>query len=113
MSLIVKVFGCRPITSRSAGTGAVVRKPAGKESAGSGAQRRRTLYGDFDAAGKDAGADDVAGGAIAKLRGAGEEARLARQRGARPNWGLRDGGSDERCRGWPWTSETDRHSSGG
>src|SRR5438132_3463258 len=76
------------MTSRSRSTGAVVRKPPGKESAGSGAQRCRTLYGDFDAAGKDAGADDVAGGAIAKLRGAGEEARLARQRGAKTELGL-------------------------
>jgi hypothetical protein len=33
-------------------------------------------------------------------------------RKARPIWALPDAGSDERCRGWSWTSETDRHSSG-
>jgi hypothetical protein len=31
-------------------------------------------------------------------------------RKARPIWALQDAGSDERCRGWSWTSETDRHS---
>jgi hypothetical protein len=33
-------------------------------------------------------------------------------RTARPIWALRDAGSAERCRGRPWTSETDWHSSG-
>jgi hypothetical protein len=33
-------------------------------------------------------------------------------RGPRPILALRDAGSDERCRGRPWTSETDRDSSG-
>jgi hypothetical protein len=34
------------------------------------------------------------------------------KRKARPIWALPDAGSDERRRGWSWTSETDRHSSG-
>ena len=56
-----------------------VRKPSGKEPAGCGAQRCRTLYGDFDAAVEDAAAGDVAGGATAEPRGGGDEARVARQ----------------------------------
>jgi hypothetical protein len=33
-------------------------------------------------------------------------------RKARPIWALPDAGSDERCRGWSWTGETDRHGGG-
>jgi hypothetical protein len=33
-------------------------------------------------------------------------------RKVRPIWAFPDAGSDERCRGGSWTSETDRHSSG-
>jgi hypothetical protein len=33
-------------------------------------------------------------------------------RKSRPIWALPDAGSHERCRGWCWTSETDRHGSG-
>ncbi len=37
---------------------------------------------------------------------------LLGKRNARPIWALPDAGSDERCRGWSWTSETDRRSGG-
>jgi hypothetical protein len=67
-----------PITSLSTSTGAVVRKPSGKEPAGCGWQRCRRLYGDFDTGVGDAAADEVAGGAIVEPRGGGDEARVAR-----------------------------------
>jgi hypothetical protein len=68
-----------PIRKLSTRTGAVVRKPPGKEPAGSGRQWCRGLYGYFDAAVEDAGADNVAGGAIVELRGDGNEAWVARK----------------------------------
>jgi hypothetical protein len=40
--------------------------PSGKEPAGCGPQRSRRLYGDFDTAVGDAGADEVADGVIAE-----------------------------------------------
>ena len=40
---------------------------------------QQTVYGDFDAAVENAVADEVAGGAIAEPRGAGDEARLVAQ----------------------------------
>jgi hypothetical protein len=50
----VKGFGCRPIATAWAGTGAGVRKPPGKEPASLGAGRRRERYGDlWVAAGSD------------------------------------------------------------
>jgi hypothetical protein len=64
-----------PITGLSMGTGAVVRKPSGKEPAGCGLQRCRRFYGDFDTAVENAAADDVAGGAIAEPHGGSDGAR--------------------------------------
>ena len=58
-------------------TGAVVRKPSGKEPAGCGPQRWWRLYGDFDKAVEDAAADDLAGGVIAEPRGGSDGARVA------------------------------------
>jgi hypothetical protein len=57
----------------------VVRKPPGKEPAGSWGQRCRTLYGDFDVAVEDAAADEVAGRAMAEPDGGGNAAWVARQ----------------------------------
>jgi hypothetical protein len=71
-----------PITGLFTGTGAVVRKPSGKEPAGCGPQRCRRLYGDFDTAVEDAAADDMAGGVIAEPRGGIDGARVAGQEGA-------------------------------
>src|SRR5438105_1516381 len=68
------------MTMRATGTGAVVRKPPGKEPAGCGSPCCRTHYGDFDAALVAVTADVVAGGVIVKRRGAGHEVRVARQR---------------------------------
>jgi len=76
---VVEGFGRRPITGLPTGTGAVVRKPSGKEPAGCGPPRCRSLYGDFDTAVEDAAADDVAGGVIAELRGGSDGARVAGQ----------------------------------
>src|ERR1700756_5899256 len=82
------VYCCRgfrmtaPITGLSGGTGAVVRKPSGKEPAGCGPQRCRGRYGDFDTAAEDAAADDVAGGMIAEPHGGSDGARLAGQQGS-------------------------------
>jgi hypothetical protein len=73
----VQGFGRRPFEVVRQGTGAVVRKPSGKEPAGYGPRRCRTHYGDFDAVFEDVAADDVAGGAILKRRGAGDAARVA------------------------------------
>ena len=49
MAAIVKGFGCRPVTDGAANTeaGAGVRKPPGKETAGSGGQSCRVRYGDL------------------------------------------------------------------
>jgi len=71
-----------PITGLSMGTGAVVRKPSGKEPAGCGPQRCRRLYGDFDTAAEEAAADDVAGGVIAEPHGGSDGARVAGQQGS-------------------------------
>jgi hypothetical protein len=71
-----------PITGLSTGTGAVVRKPSGKEPAGCGPQRCRGRYGDFNTAAEDAAADDVAGGMIAEPHGGSDGARLAGQQGS-------------------------------
>ena len=73
------------------GTGAVVRKPSGKEPAGYGPQRCRRLYGDFDTAVEDAAADDVAGGVIAEPHGGGDGAWVAGQQGS---------AADPRLVGW-------------
>src|SRR6516165_7468223 len=70
------------MTGLSTSTGAVVRKPAGKEPAGCGAQRCRRLYGDFDTAVDDAAADDGAGGVIAAPRGDSDGAWVAGQQGS-------------------------------
>ena len=51
----------------------------GRNPPGSGRQWCRGLYGYFDAAVEDAGADNVAGGAIVELRGDGNEAWVARK----------------------------------
>ena len=101
-----------PITSLPTSTGAVVRKPAGKEPAGCRPQRCRRLYGDFDTAVEDAAADDVAGGVIAGRAVVAAGLGWPGNRGPMPIWAMRDAGSDERCRGRPWTSETDRDRSG-
>jgi len=74
--------------SPSTSGGAVVRKPPGKEPAGCGAQRHRTLYGDFEAALEDEAADDVTGGVIAQPRGGGNEAGAARQQECEGDLGL-------------------------
>ena len=71
-----------PITGLSTGTGAVVRKPSGKEPAGCGPQRCRRLYGDFDTAVEDAAADDVASGVVAEPHGGSDGARVAGQQGS-------------------------------
>jgi hypothetical protein len=71
-----------PITGLSMGTGAVIRKPSGKEPAGCGPQRCRRLYGDFDTAAEDAAADDAAGGVSAEPRGESDGARVAGKRGS-------------------------------
>src|SRR5579863_5834402 len=71
-----------------AGTGAVVRKPPGKEPAGCGAQRCRTLYGDFTATLEDTGADEMSGGASAEPRGGGNEGRVARQQESEADLGF-------------------------
>src|ERR1700751_6441040 len=71
-----------PITGVSTGTGAVVRKPSGKEPAGCGPQRWRGRYGDFDTAAEDAAADDVAGGMIAEPHGGSDGGRRGRPQGA-------------------------------
>ena len=71
-----------PITGVSTGTGAVVRKPSGKEPAGCWPQRCRGRYGDFDTAAEDAAADEVAGGMIAERHGGSDGARLAGQQGS-------------------------------
>ena len=72
-----------PSRGLSTSTGAVVRKPSGKEPAGCGPQRCRGRYGDFDAAAEDAAADDVAGGMIAEPRGGSDEARVRWATGVR------------------------------
>ena len=77
-----------PITGLSMGTGAVVRKPSGKEPAGRGPQRCRRLYGDFGTAVEDAAADDVAGGAIAEPHGGSDGARVAGHQGSEADPGL-------------------------
>ena len=59
---MLRVSDDGPMTGLSTSTGAVVRKPAGKEPAGCGAPRCRRLYGDFDTAVEDAAGDDAAGG---------------------------------------------------
>jgi hypothetical protein len=86
---------------------AVVRKPSGKEPAGSGPQRCRRLYGDFGAAVADAAADEVAGAVIAEPRGAGNEARMTQERGSEADLGL------ARCwlgraLSWPVLDQRDR-----
>ena len=68
-----------PITSPSTRCGAVVRKPSGKEPAGSGRRWCRLLYGDFAAADEDAAGDEVGGEAIAEPGGGGEEAGVGRE----------------------------------
>ena len=78
---MLRVSDDGPMTGLSTSTGAVVRKPAGKEPAGCGAPRCRRLYGDFDTAVEDAAADNVAGGVIAEPRGGGGGARVAGQQG--------------------------------
>ena len=52
MIVLVKGFGCRPVTEGAANTeaGAGVRKPPGKETAGSGRRWCRGRYGDLRAA---------------------------------------------------------------
>ena len=67
---------------------AVVRKPSGKEPAGSGPQRCRRLYGDFGTGVAEAGTDDVAGGVIFEPSGGGGEARVAWQQGSEADLGL-------------------------
>ena len=67
-----------PITGLSTGTGVVVRKPSGKEPAGCGPQRCRSLYGDFDTAVEDAAADNVPGGVMVELRGGSDGVRVAK-----------------------------------
>jgi len=79
---VLRVSDDGPMTGLSTSTGAVVRKPAGKEPAGCGAQRCRRLYGDFDTAVDDAAADDGAGGVIAAPRGGSDGAWVAGQQGS-------------------------------
>ena len=67
MTGIVMGFGRRPNVGAAAGTGAVVRKPPRKESAGSGAPWLSVRYGDL------AGADGAAVARGSRKRG-GEEA---------------------------------------
>jgi hypothetical protein len=51
MSVIVKVFGCRPDDGGAAHSGAGVRKPPREETAGSWAMRCVKRYGDFGTGG--------------------------------------------------------------
>src|SRR5882757_3303608 len=51
MSVIVKVFGCRPHEGGAAHTGAGVRKPPREETAERRAMGSVRRYGDFDAGG--------------------------------------------------------------
>ena len=51
-------------------------------------QRWRALYGDFEMGAEDAGADDVAGGAIMGWRGGGGGARVVWQQGTEADLGL-------------------------
>jgi len=53
-----------------------------------GATVQQTVYGDFDAAVENAAAVEVAGGAIAEPRGAGDEARLIWQQRSKSDLGL-------------------------
>jgi hypothetical protein len=70
------------MTSPAGGTGAVVRKPSGKEPAGFRARRCRGLYGDFGTVVAGAATGDVAVGVIAEPHGGGEEVRVAGQQGS-------------------------------
>ena len=74
---MLRVSDDGPMTGLSTSTGAVVRKPAGKEPAGCRPERCRRLFGDFDTGVEDAAADVVAGGVIAEPRGSGDETRVA------------------------------------
>jgi hypothetical protein len=76
----VQGFGRRPIEDVRRGAGAVVGKPSEKEPAGGGWRRCGARYGDFGAVPTDVAAADVAGGVIARRRGAGDAAWNARQR---------------------------------
>jgi hypothetical protein len=76
------------------------------------AQRCRGLYGDFDTAVEATAADDAVDGAITAPGDDGDEAGVARQHGSKADLGLTGRGSDERCRGRPWASQTDRDSIG-
>ncbi len=68
-------------------TGAVVRKPSGKEPAG----RCRRRYGDFATAVEDAAGDEVADRVIAGPRSGGDEAEVSRQQGPETDLGLAEG----------------------
>lgn len=58
-------------------TGAVVRKPPGKEPAGGGSRCCRAHYGDFEGAIEDVGVDEVCDGPTVKPRSFRNEARVA------------------------------------
>src|ERR1051325_2811770 len=73
-------------------TGAVVRKPSGKEPAGCRGQRCRGVYGDFATAVEAAAVDEVADGVNTAPNGGGDEAGVARQQGAEAGLGLAERG---------------------
>ena len=90
-------------------TGAVVRKPSGKEPAGCLARRCRGHYGDFDTAVEAAAADDAADGMITAPGGGSDEAGVARQQGSEADLGLAGRGLG---RALPWLALGQRDRSG-
>ena len=95
------------MTSPATRTGAVVRKPSGKEPAGCRGQRCRGLYGDFDSAVEATVADEVAGGVMAAPHGGDETARVAGQQGSEADLGLAGRGLG-RALPWPALGQRDR-----
>jgi hypothetical protein len=97
------------MTSSATRTGAVVRKPSGKEPAGCRGERCRGLYGDFDNAVEVTAADDAADGMITAPGGGGDEAGVARRQGSEADLGLAGRGLG---RALPWLALGQRDRSG-
>ena len=88
------------MTSPATRTGAVIRKPSGKEPAGCRGQRCRGFYG-------DTAADDAADGMITAPGGGGDETGVARRQGSEADLGLAGRGFG-RALPWPALGERDR-----